>query len=306
MSIEIKTWRDPYDAGFSPTRPKQITLNEGVTILVGCNGAGKTTLLNNIKSELKKQDIPCHLYNNLTESNDSVSKAFYNNNTELGFCLLTSSEGECIKMNIADISTLFDEFLETGFMSTKSNKLKQAFQSLNKSENTDTAEKELTNKRFLLFDAIDSGLSIDSLIEVKEMCKVLLSKAQELNIELYIIISANSYELARQQNCLNVNTGKYITFNDYEEYRKFIINTRKAKEKRIEKQAEWYKKKREKQQKRYEVILEKNTAKIKELEQQLNKMNQQNDSKSLPRMNKWRIESKISDLKREIESERPK
>lgn len=47
--MKVKTWRDPYDAGFSPTRSKEIELKPGLTVLVGCNGAGKTTLLLNIK-----------------------------------------------------------------------------------------------------------------------------------------------------------------------------------------------------------------------------------------------------------------
>ncbi len=34
MSRIIKTWRDPYDAGFSTCRKKQIEINPGVTVLV--------------------------------------------------------------------------------------------------------------------------------------------------------------------------------------------------------------------------------------------------------------------------------
>ena len=63
----IKTWRDPYDAGFTPTRPKEIEINSGLTVLVGCNGAGKTTLLLNIKEECEKQNIPVHHWNNLSD-----------------------------------------------------------------------------------------------------------------------------------------------------------------------------------------------------------------------------------------------
>ena len=42
---EIKTWRDPYCEGWSICRPRQIELQLGLTVLVGCNGAGKTTFL---------------------------------------------------------------------------------------------------------------------------------------------------------------------------------------------------------------------------------------------------------------------
>lgn len=37
MSRIIKTWRDPYDAGFSTCRKKQIEIQQGLTVLVGCN-----------------------------------------------------------------------------------------------------------------------------------------------------------------------------------------------------------------------------------------------------------------------------
>ena len=55
MSRKIKTWKDPYDEGFSTCRRKEIEINPGVTVLVGCNGAGKSTLLHNIRDELKKE-----------------------------------------------------------------------------------------------------------------------------------------------------------------------------------------------------------------------------------------------------------
>ena len=71
--MKIETWRDPYDAGFSPTKPKEIELNSGLTVLVGCNGAGKSTLLLNIKEYVKGQNIPCYYYDNLSSGRDSVS-----------------------------------------------------------------------------------------------------------------------------------------------------------------------------------------------------------------------------------------
>ncbi len=51
--ITINTWRDPYDAGFTTTKPKQVSFQPGLTVLVGCNGAGKSTLLMNIKEEVE-------------------------------------------------------------------------------------------------------------------------------------------------------------------------------------------------------------------------------------------------------------
>lgn len=243
--MEIKTWRDPYDAGFSPTRPTKIELKSGLTVLVGCNGAGKSTLLLNIKEEMNNRKIPCHLHDNLSDGGTgSLGDAIYSGEMEFGIALMESSEGECIKMHIGKLAKGYREFLETGFMNTKKNRFAKLF-------NKDEEKKEVPNTRVLLFDAIDSGLSVDSVVEIKLMCKKLLEVAKDYGVELYIVIAANEYELARKSQCLDVNEGKYITFKDYEEYRKFIIKSRAKKEKRIERQEIWYKKKREKEEQAY-------------------------------------------------------
>ena len=68
MSRTIDTWRDPYDIGVSMTTPKQITIEKGLTVLVGCNGCGKTTLLHNIKQHLERNKIPFYFFDNLPPS----------------------------------------------------------------------------------------------------------------------------------------------------------------------------------------------------------------------------------------------
>lgn len=236
MSIKIKTWRDPYDAGFSPTRPKEIELNSGITVLVGCNGAGKSTLINNIESEIKDK-IPCCKYNNMNHGGFGhmfESAMYHTGDYDMGTAIFgyESSEGECIKLNINTRKKLYDEFIKTGFYNDSYSRMLKIF-AKHTDNNVDI------NKRVLLFDATDSGLSVDSVIEIKHLLNSMLEYAQEIGIELYIIISANEYELVRNSNCFDVNSGKYITFSDYEDYRKFIIKSRKKKEKRIQKQHEW-------------------------------------------------------------------
>lgn len=283
----IKTWRDPYEAGFSPTRPTSIELNEGLTVLVGCNGAGKSTLLQNIKEVMNKQNIPCHLYNNLNEGGSSAfESAIYNGNMNLGVALFSSSEGESIKINIGQLSNLFDEFLETGFMTTRKNRLSRALR--------DEEEHIDSNIRVLLFDAIDSGLSVDSIVEVKIMFDKLFETASKLGVVLYIVVSANEYELARGVSCFDVNLGKYITFKDYEDYRAFIIKTRKNKEKRIEKQAIWLDKKRKREEEQYKRLVEKCNAKIQKIKDNA-------VGRNLTFAEKYSIE----DLERQIRNEKP-
>lgn len=257
--LTIKTWRDPYNSGFSPTKPTSIQIKTGLSVLVGCNGAGKTTLLQNIKEEIKKQNIPYLYYNNLTDGgSNSIQSALNFNNMELCIDLCNSSEGEAIKINLGQASTKIKRFLEDGFYDTRSNRLARLF---NKSEE----KQEISNKRVLLFDAVDSGLSVDSIIEVKSMFDAILKDAKQIDIETYIIISANEYELARHSNCFDVNKGRYIKFKDYEAYRAFIIKSRENKEKRIEKQKIWFENKR----KREEEALAKRKAKYEPLINQI-------------------------------------
>lgn len=274
--LTIKTWRDPYDSGFSPTKPTSIQLESGISVLVGCNGAGKTTLLDNIKEEMKKQEIPCIYYSNLKDGGSNALERSMYNNIELGMCLWASSEGEAIKLNFGTALTKFKKFIRDGIV--KRNPWKE--------------DREIeTNIRVFLFDAIDSGLSIDSIIEIKDIFNLILEDAEKLNKEVYIIISANEYELARHSNCFDVNKGKYIKFKDYEAYRAFIIKSREAKEKRIEKQKVWYDNKR----KREEAALERRKAKYEPLISKI-KEQAEREGRSLT----WREKSKIDDYERII------
>lgn len=264
MSIKIKTWRDPYDYGFTPTKPKEIELNSGLTVLVGCNGAGKTTLLNNVKDELYKEKIPMYKYDNLSESHDTMSfllsgyTEIEGDSLGLGALMFNSSEGETIKLNVGRHSSLYKEFLKTGHFKNKRYKFSLLFDEEKKKDVE-------SNIRVFLFDATDSGLSIDSIIEIKTMFDNILADSKKNGLETYIIISANEYELCRNSNCFDVNEGTYITFEDYEDYRKFILNNRAKKEKRIEKQLQWVEKKKAKEEADYKKLKESVESKIAEI-----------------------------------------
>ena len=283
--LTIKTWRDPYDSGFSPTRPKEISLEPGLTVLVGCNGAGKSTLLLNIKDEMKHQNIPCHFYDNLQSGGSrSITEALYDHNIGLGATLMTVSEGEAIKINFGQLSAKFKRFLQDGFFDTRSNRFAKLFQD---------KEIEISNKRVLLFDAVDSGLSVDSIVEIKSLFDLILKDANELNIELYLIISANEYELARNVDCFDVNEGKYLRFTDYEDYRSFILKSRSKKEKRIDRQAIWFEKKKQKEEQARTKRKEKYEPLIAEI-----KKKAEEEGRELT----WRERCKISDCERIIEN----
>lgn len=291
--MQIKTWRDPYEAGFSPTKPTKIELNPGLTVLVGCNGSGKTTLLHNIEEEVKKNHIPCKLYNNLQEGGfNSINSLIQGyglpdeeNAFNMGISLWTASEGEAIKMNLGRHASLYKEFLSTGLYKDNHNRFAAIFSDKAK-------EISQSDKRMLLFDAVDSGLSVDAVVEIKALFEEIIQDAQAMNIEFYIIIAANEYELARNASCFDVVEGKYITFKDYEDYRKFILKSRIKKEKRLEKQMLWQRKQEEKKKLAYQKRKEKYLLLIEQIKDKANKEN---------RNLSWRESDKISEYERIIE-----
>jgi len=243
-TLVLKTWRDPYDAGFSPTTPRTVEFHPGLTVLVGCNGAGKSTLLLNLAEFCRKSEIPYLEYDNLKDGGgNALGELFYQGNYDEGAYLFSSSEGESIKANLGCKARLFAEFIKSGIVDDTSYRIFKAFSDKEKSFDS--------NDRVFIFDAVDSGLSVDSIIEVKTMFDLVLEDNKDSGKNLYIVIAANEYELARNSDCFDVNAGKYLHFADYEDYRTFIINSRKKKEARIEKQIKWREKQKEKERKQF-------------------------------------------------------
>lgn len=79
MSKEFQLKKDYYDEGHELYKKETITINPGITVLVGCNGTGKTTLIHQIQSQLKKEDISCISFDNLCDggSNAISNAAFF-------------------------------------------------------------------------------------------------------------------------------------------------------------------------------------------------------------------------------------
>ena len=180
----------------------KIVLNPGVTVLVGCNGTGKTTLLHAIKESLQESKIPVLFYSNLFEGGEfAASTAFFHDNVSLGATLLTSSEGEQIVANLGTAATKMGRFVR---------------------------DNKGSSEIWILLDAIDSGLSIDNIIDVKKyLFKTIID--DNAPSDVYIIVSANEYEMCNGENCFDVYTGEYIRFSDYGEYQRFILDSRATK-----------------------------------------------------------------------------
>ena len=187
-------------------KKKNITINTGLTVLVGCNGMGKSTLIHQLQDQLNNKNIPTISFNNLTEGHAHArSEASFRRDWGFLSTSLQSSEGENIIMNLGKLASKIGAFV-------------------NKNRNA--------SEIWIFLDAIDSGLSVDIVVVVKKyLFKTIFD--DNPNTDVYIIVSANEYELARDENCFDIYNGKYIQFKDYEDYRNFILKTREEKDKRV-------------------------------------------------------------------------
>lgn len=192
-----------YDEDRKLYKHKTVKFEPGITILVGCNGSGKSTLLEQLKTQFDKDDTPYVFYNNLTHGGiHGADAAMFHGDMGFAATLLTSSEGEAITINLSTCAR------QVGYMM-----------------------KHLADtEAWVLLDAIDSGLSIDQVQEVKQyLFHNMLNFYPDKTI--YIICAANEYEMCVDEKCFNVVDGKYVDINSYEDYKKQILSTRKYKDK---------------------------------------------------------------------------
>ena len=177
---EFKIIKDPNECG-NLYYKSSISFEPGVTVLIGCNGCGKTSLIRQIKHRLEKEDIPYVSYDNLHDGGANArSKAGFYGDLNFLAGSLCSSEGENIVMNMGNIAQQMGSLVR---------------------KNPDAQE------LWFLLDAVDSGLSIDNVVDLKEY---LFKTVFEHNKgkDIYIIVSANAYEMCRGEKCFDTYLGK--------------------------------------------------------------------------------------------------
>lgn len=208
MGRKFKIDNDAYGEGIKMYNKATIELVPGVTVLVGCNGAGKSTLLKQLYGIVQKENIPCVMFDNLKDggSNARSKTGFYGDITFLATSMC-SSEGENIALNMGN----FAKMIESMFRNNPND-----------------------NEYWIFADAVDSGFSIDNVVELKdELFKLILDIHKDK--EVYIVITANAYEMARGEQCFDVINGKYVSIKSYEKYRSVILKSRDKKDARYKK-----------------------------------------------------------------------
>lgn len=208
MGRKFKIDNDAYGEGIKMYNKATIELVPGVTVLVGCNGAGKSTLLKQLYGIVQKENIPCVMFDNLKDGgSNAISKAeFYGDITFLATSMC-SSEGESIALNVGN----FAKMIGAMFRNNPND-----------------------NEYWIFADAVDSGFSIDNVVKLKdELFKLILDIHKDK--EVYIVITANAYEMARGEQCFDVINGKYVSIKSYEKYRSVILKSRDKKDARYKK-----------------------------------------------------------------------
>lgn len=206
--------KDPNCLGFHMYKKSRITIREGLTILVGPNGMGKSTFIKELKRKLDKLDMPTYVYDNQHQGGNTAMQGFLNRgNIESLAAMATSSEGEKILVNMQTIAKEMGSFVRKNINDCMIN------------------DKEL----WIFVDALDSGFSIDNIIDVKKyLFKTIIKDCESKEVPVYIICSANSYEMCNGEYCFDVYNGNYVTFNNYEEYKEFILAQKDIKDHRYD------------------------------------------------------------------------
>lgn len=234
MSRKFKIYKNPYDEKNPLFIKEEISLEPNtITCLVGCNGTGKSTLIWNIQEDLKKsgakeerEDIHERLAKAFETASGSKTKSkeiedFYidfNKKTEF-----TNDEMETFKLR----AELAYSSTGEGIVSRLGKVLKHLGSFIHNPENKG-------KNLFIFFDDCDAGTSIDVILQIKSVFNLIANDCAEKGINYYIILTANSFEMCRDIDCVSVHTFEHIKFAEYNEFRKFVIESSGIKGKRYE------------------------------------------------------------------------
>lgn len=205
--MQIRLTRDYYKDDEFIYEKGRVDFLPGLTVLVGCNGSGKSTMLIQIKNQCDKRHVPVLYFDNLKQGGSNALQAagFYG---DMDFVMegLISSEGENINMNLGKFASKMGGFV---------------------------AGHQDSNQLVFLMDSIDSGLSVDNIIDLKkQLFKTVIEDCKSKGVEVYIIVAANEYELANGEQCLDVVNCKYVDIKTYEDFKNVVIESRKKKNQR--------------------------------------------------------------------------
>lgn len=230
--MKIKITRDPYEYDDYLYEKNYINLRKNsITCFIGCNGSGKTTLLNSIKKRLMKEYIV-----------KVIQKDYYSNIVDVAIKIITEQEEKQPDMYLIEFNKKTD--IQEKSDSYIFNSIEQNFSSTGEgvairfgkyaSLIGSVVHKLYDCKLIIMFDDCDAGTDISMISEIKGILDLIVKDCKERNIEYYIMLTSNSFEMARGMNCVSVHDFSKHKFTDYESYKSFVLDSRARKNKRIE------------------------------------------------------------------------
>ena len=89
------------------------------------------------------------------------------------------------------------------------------------------------NEFWIFLDVIDSGFSIDAIEDLKRgFFDTIFNTYPDKDV--YILVTANEYEMARGEKCFDVVGCRYVNIKSYDRYRNLVLKSREYKDARIE------------------------------------------------------------------------
>lgn len=226
----FKISKMPFDDNRKLFPKTSFTLQDNsVTCFVGCNGSGKSTLIQEIKTNLQEGEAidltaKLNLFNDIFESKKSDSKDMYISYTkESGF---TTTEQDSIASSMTQMISSTGEWII--------DRLGRAAALIGQAVRKGGED---GRSLFILLDDCDAGTSIDVIGDIVNFINAVRKDCEQQGITYYICISTNAYELCRGFTCIDVSTFKELQFTTYEEYKKFVLASRKRKTEQLAKAA---------------------------------------------------------------------
>ena len=205
---------NPFDDDRNFYHKRKVTFRPGITTVFGCNGSGKSTLFRQLKDFSSSRGTPCYFFDNAGNdggqsfSRNNLGKYFSglgnDNNLSLGIQGWFSSEGENV---VYSLSAFFSGVLQNITMA------------------------ETYGEAYIIIDALDSGLSYDVISIVKKTLFDFYEKHKN-KLDLYILLSSNSWEMSEGTNCFSLEKMKYMDIRSYSTFCKQILQSAKRKKSR--------------------------------------------------------------------------
>lgn len=236
MEYTIDISQSPYGSDSVMFEKDYITLKDGLSVIIGCNGSGKSTLLRIIKEHCIMHNIPMLYYNNLNDGGyHSRCNRVTFSDMKYTSGSLQSSEGESILIalnNIVDkVIKIINNLKSSKDPYDKVRGNLDYISNIFKYETNNT--KWETDKLFLLFDSVDSGLSLDTIYDIKKyMIDPVINRCKNSNINLFLVVTSNKFELTNNTRCILANKLEYININSYQQFKNVIVESRIMKDMR--------------------------------------------------------------------------